>query len=153
MVKKKYNLDGSPRAVMGRPVTPIDWDKVATLAAIYCPAEEICAVMDFTQDTLNRACKRKFKKTYAEWSAEKRGTGRAALRNMQMAAAKKGNITMMIWLGKQLLGQSDKSDLKVSGDENAPLTLHLQAIQTMLPEKRLEEIKRLRQLREACHDE
>lgn len=31
------------------------------------------------------------------------------------------NTTMMVWLGKQTLGQSDKIDQKISGDADAPL--------------------------------
>lgn len=34
---------------------------------------------------------------------------RATLRRMQWASAKKGNVTMQIWLGKQLLKQSDNA--------------------------------------------
>ncbi len=41
---------------------------------------------------------------------------------MQWKAAKAGNVTMQIWLGKQLLGQKDKSDV-TSGDQ--PLTVNV----------------------------
>jgi hypothetical protein len=37
--------------------------------------------------------------------------GKASLRRMQYQAAVKGNVVMMIWLGKQLLGQRDRADI------------------------------------------
>lgn len=33
---------------------------------------------------------------------------RTSLRRMQWSKAKEGNVTMMIWLGKQVLGQKDR---------------------------------------------
>lgn len=38
---------------------------------------------------------------------------------MQLKAAEGGNVTMLIWLGKQLLGQKDKSEL--TGKDDTPL--------------------------------
>ena len=43
-----------------------------------------------------------------------RGFGRLkiSLRRQQIEAAKKGNVAMLIWLGKQLLEQADKREIK-----------------------------------------
>ena len=38
------------------------------------------------------------------------------LRRQQIEAAKKGNATMLIWLGKQLLEQSDKAETASQSD-------------------------------------
>lgn len=43
----------------------------------------------------------------------------SGLRKKQVEIAMKGNITMLIWLGKNLLGQSDK--LEATGKDGAPL--------------------------------
>ena len=43
----------------------------------------------------------------------------AALRRCQWQAAMNGNITMQIWLGKQLLNQKDKHEL--GGDSSNPI--------------------------------
>jgi len=40
---------------------------------------------------------------------------------MQWEAAKKGNVTMMIWLGKQLLGQRDQ--MEHSGPDGGPVSI------------------------------
>lgn len=37
--------------------------------------------------------------------------GKASLRRMQFKSAEDGNVTMQIWLGKQMLGQRDKSEI------------------------------------------
>jgi len=47
------------------------------------------------------------------------GQGKQSLRRKQFEAAIKGNVTMMIWLGKQNLGQSDKQEL--TGKDGGPL--------------------------------
>ncbi len=39
-------------------------------------------------------------------------TGRAAVRRMQFASAQKGSVPMQIWLGKQYIGQKDKSEVE-----------------------------------------
>ena len=41
-----------------------------------------------------------------------RASTRYALRNAQMREALAGNVQMLIWLGKQMLGQSDKVQMK-----------------------------------------
>ena len=54
------------------------------------------------------------RKSYSESIAKGRDNGKIRLRQYQWASAKKGNVAMLIWLGKQILGQSDKQDITVS---------------------------------------
>lgn len=42
-------------------------------------------------------------------------TGRLSIRRAQFRAADAGNPTMLIWLGKQLLGQKDRVETELSG--------------------------------------
>jgi hypothetical protein len=37
-----------------------------------------------------------------------------SLRQWQLKKAKEGNVVMLIWLGKQMLGQQDKTQLVLS---------------------------------------
>ena len=39
--------------------------------------------------------------------------GKTALRRLQIQSAEKGNVTMQIWLGKQMLGQTDRTDQRI----------------------------------------
>lgn len=50
----------------------------------------------------------------------KQGARLASLRRQQFAAVDKGNTTMMIWLGKNYLGQTDKSE--ITGANGDPVT-------------------------------
>lgn len=45
-----------------------------------------------------------------------KGLGCVSLRRKQIDVALAGNPTMLIWLGKQLLGQRDKQDIEHSGE-------------------------------------
>ncbi len=90
------------------------------LAAMYCTHEEIAAVLGISSDTLTRH--------HAERIEKGRSQGKASLRRAQFQSAigvkaeydVKGrvvrreqapNITAQIWLGKQILGQTDKVDI------------------------------------------
>lgn len=87
---------------MARPKIKIDTDVVEKLAMIHCTMIEIASVVGCSVDTLERR--------YADLIKKAKDKGRASLRRLQYEKAQQGNVTMMIWLGKQLLGQSDKMD-------------------------------------------
>ncbi len=53
--------------------------------------------------------------------ADGRLQGKASLRRKQYEIAMSGNTTMLIWLGKQALGQSDKQEILQTG----PIVLDL----------------------------
>jgi len=96
---------------MGRPLIKIDWKKVKKLCSIQCTGEEIASVLEISYDTLQRALEREKKTTFAEYFKKNSGGGRASLRRRQFEAALAGNPALMIWLGKQYLGQEDKMDV------------------------------------------
>lgn len=95
---------------MAPPTIKIDWDKVQTMCRIHCTGEEIASVLGCSYDTFARRVKADFGISCAEYIKEKSGTGSASLRRLQFKAAEAGNSTMLIWLGKQYLGQKDKMD-------------------------------------------
>lgn len=92
----------------GRKKIEIDWKQVNSLLEIQCTGKEVASVLDISYNTLERRCKEVYGINYEDWSAVKRQTGHASLRRMQWKAAEKGNTTMLIWLGKQVLGQMDR---------------------------------------------
>lgn len=77
----------------------IEPDKVRELASFYCTNREIAAFFGISEKVLA--------KHFAEEIATGRDSGAASLRRMQFEAAKKGSTAMLIWLGKQILGQRD----------------------------------------------
>ena len=86
----------------------IDYDQLDKLCAIQCTGEECAAILKMDYDTLNAALKRDKKGGFSDYFKSKSAYGKASLRRRQFKAAEDGNATMLVWLGKQWLGQLDK---------------------------------------------
>ena len=95
---------------MGRPKIEIDKKQFENLCAIQCTIEEITAWFDCSHQTLERWCKREYKKTFGQVFDEKRRKGFISLRRKQYETALKGDKTLLIFLGKQYLGQKETPD-------------------------------------------
>ena len=98
----------------GRPkieLTEEQCELAETLAGMQCTHAEIAAVLKVSEDTITR--RKQDDPSFAD--AIKRGqeNGKASIRRMQYKAAKDGNATMQIWLGKQYLNQTDKREDRV----------------------------------------
>jgi AraC-like DNA-binding protein len=106
---------------MARPRKDINFDDVDKLCGLQCTEEEIAQFLGVSVDTLARACKRRYRISFAEYFGQKRGLGRISLRRAQWQAAQKGNPTLLIWLGKQYLGQKDKSQYEHTGANGGPM--------------------------------
>ena len=90
---------------MGRPKKEIDAETVTNLAKIGCTYSEIAAVVGCSKSTLSDRFRTEIDKGHEEL--------KKSIRRMQLQAANKGNVAMLIWLGKQYLGQRDKSEVSV----------------------------------------
>jgi len=106
---------------MGRPKIEVDFDSLDKLCALQCTEEEIAQFFECSVDTVARRCQEVHGMTFAEYFAQKRGSGKVALRRAQWQLAQDGNATMQIWLGKQYLNQKDKSALEHSGPDGKPI--------------------------------
>ena len=100
---------------VGRPEIEIDYEKCKKLAQIMCTQSEIAAVLGVSLATLDHDPE------FLRIHKEGMETGKASLRRMQWKSAEGGNVTSQIWLGKQYLGQRDKSE--ISGDGGGPVVL------------------------------
>jgi len=74
-------------------------DEVWKLAALGCTLEEMSEWFQVKPDTL--------KYNFADYIAKGRAELKRRLRSAQLKVALNGNATMLIWLGKNILGQSD----------------------------------------------
>ena len=97
MATKKKKSPGRPKKYN------LDTNQVEQLAGFGCTDTEIASFFDISRTTLER--------NYEQYMTKGRESGKIRLRQMQWASAKKGNVAMLIWLGKQLLGQSDKQEI------------------------------------------
>jgi hypothetical protein len=114
MTKPKRPEDLQKR---GRKPIEIDYDKAEKLAAIMCTQSEIASVLGVSLALLEHDPE--FIRIHKKGMEQ----GKASLRRMQYSAAKDGNITMQIWLGKQYLGQRDKQDVEHSGEVEQTLII------------------------------
>lgn len=87
------------------------WEQIEKLASIQCTGEEIAAVMKVNYDTLNLRVKERFNESFSDWFKKASAQGKMSLRRWQFEGAQKGNVTLLIWLGKQYLGQADKQEV------------------------------------------
>jgi len=101
----------------GRPRIEIDWEEFDKLCAIQATLREIASWFNCSEDTIERAVKREHGITFADYFKSKSGRGKISLRRMQFQAANAGNTSMLIWLGKQYLGQTDSPSQAVDDTE------------------------------------
>lgn len=119
---------------LGRPRKTLDWGLFDQLCAVQCTLEEIAGVLQVSADTLERRIAEKFGSTFAEVFEQKRKAGFGSLRSKQFEIAMSGNVTMLIWLGKQYLGQSDKHVQKTDVTVRAEPQLSHEEIRRILSE-------------------
>jgi hypothetical protein len=95
---------------VGRDKKIVPPEEVYKLAAIGCKDTEICNWFGIGPDALRN--------NFAAELTKGREDVKIALRRAQLTTALEGNATMQIWLGKNILGQSDNPQ---DSAENAPL--------------------------------
>jgi len=114
MTKKKSPEELKKR---GRKKIPIDYEKAEKLATIMCTQSEIAAILNVSLPVLEHDPE--FQRIHKKGMEN----GRSSLRRMQYKAANDGNATMMIWLGKQYLGQKDRTLEEHTGKDGAPIKI------------------------------
>jgi len=83
----------------------IDLVELEKLCLLQCTDAEIAAWFGVTERTISR--RRKIKK-FADVMERGKAKGRISVRRMQMKLLENGNATMGVWLGKNILGQTDE---------------------------------------------
>lgn len=76
-------------------------------------AAQRLGISDVTLD--NRLARPKYRNAWKSAQAELK----ISLRSKQVQMALAGNVTMLVWLGKQFLGQKDKQEISGTGPEGA----------------------------------
>ena len=104
---------------MGRPCKEIDKAEFEKLCAIQCTLDEICGWFDVSKKTLEAWCKRTYGDTFSTIFNQKRGIGKISLRRAQYQSAMGGNSALLIWLGRNWLGQTDKVEIDLH-ESDAP---------------------------------
>lgn len=97
---------------MGRPPIEISDKAFDTFIQLPLPKIDIANALGVSEDTLERYVKDRFGYTYAEAKATNKGIFKGRILAKQYEGAMKGNTALLIWLGKQHLGQADKHESK-----------------------------------------
>lgn len=125
-LRKTYEFIDQRSKITGRPIKGIrncDLPLIEELAKIQCTDVEIAAALRINPDTLYQ----RFKDTpgFSDKIKRARLGGHQSLRRMQFKLAQEGNPTMLVWLGKNVLGQTDRQEVKMSGDTDKPLKIEI----------------------------
>lgn len=114
----------------GRPAigwTPEAAEDVRRLSRAGNVVDDMAAILGVSKRSLETAIATVDAEDPAFVIAEAYRLGRAqrrdSLRTIQLAQAEAGNSTMLVWLGKQDLGQRDYKRLEVVGAEGGPLAV------------------------------
>ena len=92
----------------GRPKKPIDYDKLKKMCSIHCTGEECASLLDVSYEHLNNMLIEDGHGGFLEFFKKHSAGGKMSLRRKQFEkAVTEGNVPMLIWLGKQFLGQKD----------------------------------------------
>ena len=89
-----------PPGVRGPKFLDVNEESIKDLASIGCTQEEIARILKVSVDTLTR--------NYAEILEIGGAELNMSLRRKQVEEAKKGNTALLIWLGKNRLGQREQ---------------------------------------------
>ena len=99
----------------GRPPIKVNLSQAEQLCHIGCTLREVAGFFKCSEDTVQRVIKEERGQTFSEFYAMHSADGDISLRKAQYQKATSGDVKMLIWLGKQRLGQTDKQEVNHSG--------------------------------------
>jgi hypothetical protein len=111
-----------------KPMSDEEYEKLIAMIRIQCTQEEICGIYEMSIDTLNRRISERGDENFAGLYKKHSDEGKASLRRSQWKKAQEGNATMLIWLGKQMLGQRDSQDLNLGGQDGNPVIHRIELV-------------------------
>ena len=95
---------------MPRTKIAIDWTRVEKMAMAGANGQQIAAAIGVHYDTLVNRYKEDNKSDFSQYLTTKREKGNELLLRKQYDIAMSGDKAMLIWLGKQRLNQSEKTN-------------------------------------------
>jgi len=105
------------KPTLGRPIKDIDMEEVKKLCGIHCTKAEVAGWFNVSDDTIERRCKSEGF-TWSEYFERFSASGKISLRRKQFQVAIDGNVSMLIWLGKQFLGQTDTRQVEMLNEKD-----------------------------------
>lgn len=107
----------------GRPRLTIDEKHIYQLCLLGCTIEEIAHALEVSKSYIDK--RRATDPHFRELMDRGWARMRVSLRREQMRAVRQGNATMLVWLGKQSLGQRDFHDVQVHSTGSVDVNLNV----------------------------
>ena len=97
-------------------------ENLTNIMRLHCTHEDLASYFNVSVNTIRNRLKDdpEFQQAYEHGL----GHGRLSLRRMQFKAAEEGNPSMLIWLGKQMLDQRDKTEVD-NYNHNDPVKIEI----------------------------
>lgn len=122
-------------AKTGAPEKPFDWNILESLAILEAELQYVAERMligfgnqvtktsiESMMKRINRKLRQRFDISYVQYRREKEEFKKTKLRQLMWKSAEAGNVTMQIWLSKNILGYSDKTEQIIHGIDGAIFT-------------------------------
>jgi len=108
-------LTGQPT---GRPKAQIDHAMFEGMCKIHCTKPEMEAILGLDEKTISVWCKDHYGHDFSVIYKKFADGGKMSLRRAQWQSATVDRVpSMMVWLGKQILGQTDKPEVEHEKEE------------------------------------
>lgn len=118
----------------GRPKADIDWALVDNYLRAHCDGMGIAGLLGIHHETLYKRCEADNNLAFSEYAAKRRAEGKELLRaKMYEKALKEGDKAMLIWLSKQYLGMSEKTEAYQTVENKTPQIIYLPADNSVPP--------------------
>lgn len=117
------------RATPGRPKAPIDWEVVKRQVSAGASGVSIAHELGIASDTLYDRCIEDMGMEFTEFKRLHVSRGNDLIAMKQFELAMKGDKSLLIWLGKNRLGQRDRQEYVNAAGESVPVVM----VQVMPP--------------------
>lgn len=132
---------------MSRPEKPINWILVDNLLEAGCLGTEIAAHFDMHPNTFYDRVVAQYNMSFTEYSTLKHQKGESILRAVQYAKAtgqsKKGDNTLLMFLGRVRLNQDEHKDVPLAPNDNL---MNFADAYIKAEAERMEMVKKLQQI-------
>jgi hypothetical protein len=125
----KEDDDLENESEMGRPrkeFSTHDWKLIDTALQFKQEATQVADLLDdCSARTLARRIREKYNLTFVQYRDKRMSKTLHNLFSKQYEVAMAGNVTMLIWLGKNYLNQTDKNEISAA-DASIPIQVTIQ---------------------------
>lgn len=97
---------------VGRPKSVFNERELKYLCSIHCTLEEIAGFFQMNKQILSRKIKEEYGITWSEFYERNSQGSKVSLRRRQIQSAMEGDTKMLVFLGKNMLGQKEKLDFE-----------------------------------------